>query len=155
MPLASRSKSNTWDMHISRKILGILAGIFFALPAIPAMAADREAVPELVAGAPSYIRFPAIFTPIIEGDRVTRQVGVTLMLQLKKGEEKEDIEAKRPLLNNAFVENLYAFFQQRVAMKGAIDEMYLKSRLLQVADNIIGKPAVEEVLIEQMFEEKK
>lgn len=143
-------------MNISRRILGILAGIFFALTALAtAKAADREAVPELIDGAPSYIRFPPIFTPIIEGDRVTRQVGITLMLQLKKGEEKEGVEDRRLQLNNAFLENLYAFFQQRVDIKGGIDEIYLKKRLLQVADNVIGKDAVQEVLIEQLFEERK
>lgn len=141
-------------MSISRRILGILAGIFFALTAT-AKAADREAVPELIDGAPSYVRFPPIFTPIIQGDRVTRQVGITLMLQLKKGEEKEGVEDRRLQLNNAFLENLYAFFQQRVDMKGGIDEVYLKNRLLQVADNVIGKDAVQEVLIEQLFEERK
>jgi len=139
-------------MHISRTILGILAGIFFSLPAL---AANRDAVPEMVPGAPSYVRFQPIFTPIIEGDRVTRQVGITLMLQLKKGEEKQGIEEKRLQLNNAFIENLYAFFQQRVDLKGDIDEAYLKNRLLQVADSVIGKNAVQEVLIEQLFEEKK
>jgi hypothetical protein len=141
-------------MSISRRILGIVAGIFFALTAT-AKAADREAVPELIDGAPSYVRFPPIFTPIIQGDRVTRQVGITLMLQLKKGEEKEGIEDRRLQLNNAFLENLYAFFQQRVDLKGGIDEAYLKQRLLKVADNVIGKDAVQEVLIEQLFEERK
>ena len=119
------------------------------------MAANRDAVPEMVEGAPSYIRFQPIFTPIIEGDRVTRQIGVTLMLQLKRGEEKDGIEAKRLLLNDAFVSNLYAFFQQRVTLRGGLDEVYLKERLLKVAVNVIGKDAVQEVLIEQMFEEKK
>lgn len=139
-------------MRISRKILGILAGIFFALPA---MAADREAVPELVAGAPSYVRFQPIFTPIIQGDRVTHQVGITLMLQLKKGEDKQDVETKRLQLNDAFIEDLYAFFQQRSEIQGGIDEHYLKTRLLKVADNVIGANAVQEVLIEQLFEERK
>lgn len=140
-------------MRISRQILAILAGLSFALPA---MAADRDAVPEMFAGAPSYVRFPPIFIPIIEGDRVTRQIGVTLMLQLMKGQDKQGIEDKRLQLNDAFVEDLYAFFQQRSSLPGtAIDESYLKGRLLKVADNVIGESAVQEVLIEQIFEEKK
>jgi hypothetical protein len=139
-------------MHISKQILPILAAILFATPA---MAANRDAVPEMFEGAPSYIRFPPIFTPIIQGDRVTRQIGVTLMLQLKKGEEKDGIESKRLQLNDAFVEDLYAFFQQRASLEGGIDETYLKDRLLKIADNVIGKDVVQEVLIEQMFEEKK
>ena len=140
-------------MRIFSKIASIVAGLSFALPA---MAADREAVPEMVAGAPSYVRFPPIFIPIIQGDQVTRQIGVTLMLELAKGQEKEPIEAKRIQLNDAFVRDLYAFFQQRAAVKSNdIDEVYLKDRLLKVADNVIGDKAVREVLIEQFFEQKK
>jgi len=33
--------------------------------------------------------------------------------------------------------------------------MYLKGRLLQVADNVIGEKVVREVLIQQFFEQKK
>lgn len=130
----------------------LLAGLFFAMPAA---AADRSAVPEMVAGAPTYVRFSPIFTPVIQGDRVTSQIGVTLMLQLNKGEDKEPIEDKHLQLNNAFVQDLYAFFQQHAGIKGGIDQGYLKGRLLKLADNVIGKNAVQEVLIEQMFEEPK
>ena len=63
-------------MRISRRILLILAGVLFTLPAA---AAGLASVPELVDGAPSYVHFQAIFVPIIEKDRVTRQIGVTLM----------------------------------------------------------------------------
>jgi hypothetical protein len=139
-------------MRISNRIVLILAGLLLAAPAF---AADRESVPELVDGAPSYVRFHAIFVPIIEGDKVTRQVGVTLMLQLRKGQEKQDIEERRLQLNDAFVEDLYSFFQQRAALHGDIDQAYLKERLLKVADGVVGPNVVQEVLIEQLFEERK
>jgi hypothetical protein len=140
-------------MHIFRKILSIFVALLFALPA---RAANREAVPEMIEGAPSYVRFSPIFIPIIQGDRVTRQVGLTLMLELVKGQEKPPIEEKRLQLNDAFMRDLYAFFQQRSGVKGAdIDEVYLKARLLKVADTVIGGKAVREVLIQQFFEQKK
>jgi hypothetical protein len=140
-------------MRTFRKIVPIFSALSFALPA---MAANREAVPEMIEGAPSYVRFQPIFIPIIQGDRVTRQIGVTVMLELEKGKEKPPIEEKRLLLNDAFVRDLYAFFQQRSGMKSnEIDEMYLKERLLKVADNVIGEKAVREVLIQQFFEQKK
>lgn len=144
-------------MRIFNRVILASAALLFAdlLLAMPAAAANRDAVPEMVAGAPSYVRFPPIFTPIIQGDKVTSQMGVTLMLQLKKGEDKEPIEAKQLQLNNAFVEDLYAFFQQHAGVNGGIDEMYLKDRLLKVADKVIGDDAVQEVLVEAMFEEPK
>jgi len=140
-------------MRTFSKIVPILMAVLFALPA---RAANRDAVPELIEGAPSYVRFSPIFIPIIQGDRVTRQVGVTLMLELIKGQEKSPVEEKRLQLNDAFMRDLYAFFQQRAGVKGAdIDETYLKDRLLKVADNVIGGKAVREVLIQQFFEQNK
>ncbi|HEX3970851.1 MAG TPA: hypothetical protein VHX19_05990 [Stellaceae bacterium] len=140
-------------MRIFRKIVPIFATLTFAFPAL---AANRDAVPEMIEGAPAYVRFPPIFIPIIQGEQVTRQIGVTLMLELNKGEEKQPIEEKRLQLNDAFMRDLYVFFQQRSGMKGNdIDEMYLKDRLLKVADTVIGQKAVREVLIEQFYEQKK
>jgi flagellar basal body-associated protein FliL len=118
-------------------------------------AADRSAVPEMIEGAPTYVRFRPIFIPIIEKDRVTRQIGITLMLQLNKGQEKDEIEEKRPLLNDAFMSDLYVFFQQRATVRRSIDQVYLKDRLLKVASNIVGPEAVQEVLIQQLFEDRK
>jgi flagellar basal body-associated protein FliL len=140
-------------MRTFRKIVPFIAAATFAAPA---WAANREAVPEMIQGAPSYVRFPPIFIPIIQGEAVTRQIGVTLTLELKEGEEKQPVEEKRLQLNDAFMRDLYVFFQQRSGIKSNdIDEMYLKGRLLKVADNVIGEKTVREVLIQQFFEQKK
>jgi hypothetical protein len=140
-------------MRTFNKIAPIVA-VLTLVP--PALAANREAVPELVEGAPPYVRFPPIFIPIIQGEAVTRQIGVTLMLELNMGEEKQPIEEKRLQLTDAFMRDLYVFFQQRSGMKSNdIDEMYLKGRLLKVADNVIGEKVVREVLIQQFYEQKK
>ena len=78
------------------------------------------------------------------------------MLELKEGEEKQPVEEKRLRLTDAFMRDLYVFFQQRSGMKSNdIDEMYLKDRLLKVADNVIGDQMIREVLIQQFFEQKK
>src|SRR5689334_22953671 len=82
----SRSQSKKRVMRIFSKILPIFAALAFTPPAL---AAGHEAAPETVAGAPSYVRFPAIFVPIIEGDRVSRQIGVGLTLELAQGQEKQ------------------------------------------------------------------
>lgn len=139
-------------MRTFNRLVVILAGLLFA---VPAFAADRSAVPELVDGAPTYIHFDPIFIPVIVGDQVRRQVGLTLMLELVKGKEKDSVEDKQRQLNSAFVEDLYSYFQQRVGLPGGIDQGYLKGRLLKVADGVVGPHIVQQVLIEQLFVEQK
>lgn len=146
-----RSGSTSPAIRISRFWLAALLGA--ALGAVPARAAEVAAKPPAasVPGAPHYVRFNPIFIPVINGDRVTQQVGITLMLQLKPGEDQADVEAKRQQLADAFFRELYAFFQDRVALHGAVDEAYLKARLLKTASAIVGPNAIQEVLIEQLF----
>lgn len=125
------------------------------LLAHPGFAAEHAAAPQSIPGAPVYVPFPVIFVPIIEGDKVARQVGVTLTLELAKGAPKDGVESKRLQLNNAFVENLYSFFQQRSEMHDSIDQAYLKQRLLRAAAAVVGPKVVQEVLIEQLFVEQR
>ena len=132
---------------------------FFCVAVSPnlADAADRAEAPQTagIAGAPSYVRFEPIFIPIIEGDQVKRQVGVTLMLQLADGVTKGDVEGKRIPLYDAFFRDLYGYFQDRVGVAGHVDQPYLKARLLKTTNRVIGTKLVKEVLIEQLFERQK
>jgi len=146
-----RSGSTSPAIRISRFFVAALLAA--ALGALPARAAEEpaKAGAASVPGAPLYVRFNPIFIPVINGDRVTQQVGITLMLQLKPGQSQADVEAKRQQLADAFFSDLYAFFQDRVALHGAVDEAYLKARLLKTASAIVGPNAIEEVLIEQLF----
>ena len=134
------------------------AVICIALATAPARAADRAGEkpdPPTVAGGPAYVRLDPIFVPIIAGDAVTQQVGVTVMLQLVEGRDKSDVEAKRVLLYDALFRDLYSYFQDRVAASGRVDQTYLKARLLKTSTAIVGPDLVKEVLIEQLFARPK
>jgi hypothetical protein len=133
------------------------AALSVALQASPAGAAEhaKEGGAASVPGAPAYVRFNPIFIPVIDRDRVTQQVGITLMLQLVPGEDQADVEAKRQQLTDAFFRDLYAFFQARIDFHGTINQAYLKARLLKTASGIVGPNAIQEVLIEQLFARPK
>jgi hypothetical protein len=147
----SRSKSTSPAIRISKFWLAaLLAAVLGALPAHAAEEAAKAGAAS-TPDAPAYVRFNPIFIPVIKGDRITQQVGITLMLQLKPGEDQADVEAKRHQLADAFFRDLYAFFQDRVALHGRLDEIYLKARLLHTAAAIVGPDAIQEVLIEQLF----
>ncbi len=136
-------------MPISRIFAALISTVLLISPSLAAEHPDASAQ---VAGAPSYVRFNPIFVPVIVGNQVTRQVGVTLILQLVEGQDKDGVEAKRAQLNDAFIQELYVFFQSRAALQGRIDQAYLKARLLKSASRVAGANTVQEVLIEQLFE---
>jgi len=101
------------------------------------------------------VRLDPIFVPVIEGNQVTHQVGVTLMLQLVADGSKADVETKRIPLYDALFRDLYGYFQDRIAANGRVDQNYLKVRLLKTTRRVVGPDLVQEVLIEQLFERPK
>ena len=103
-------------------------------------------------GGPAYVRMDPIFIPIIEGTSIKRQLGITLMLELTEDQARSDVEAQRKKLTDAFFRDLYSFFQSTAGKSNRVDQAYLKTRLLRVAERVVGQHQVKEVLIEQFFE---
>jgi hypothetical protein len=116
--------------------------------------AAESAKPGPAENGPPYIRFDPIFVSVIEGNRVARQIGVTLVIELIDAKSKPDVEALRKQLNDAFFRELYGFFQTKAGAAGQIDQVYLKRRLLATAGRIVGQGIVKEVLVEQLFERR-
>ena len=151
MPKVRRYRSRSPAILISRLIAALICVALFAVPA----RAEEPATKSEPAIGPAYMRLDPIFVPIIQGNQVTQQVGVTLMLQIIEGKSKSDIEAKRKQLYDAFFRELYGFFQSPAAAGGNVDQTYLKVRLLKIAVGVVGPNLVQEVLIEQLFERPK
>jgi hypothetical protein len=134
---------------ISRFLAALWCCAFLALPSY---AAEHEGAAAPAENGPAYIRFDPIFVSVIDGSRVNRQVGVTLIIEIKEGQSKADVEAQRKKLNDAFFRELYGFFQTQAGASGRIDQAYMKQRLLVAASKIVGPDIVKEVLVEQLFE---
>src|SRR5579871_5919673 len=135
-------------------ISSVLAGLVcFMSLSLEARAAET-AKPGAAENGPPYVRFDPIFISVIDGNRVARQIGVTLVLELLDVKSKPDVEAMHKQLNDAFFRELYGFFQTKAGAAGKVDEVYLKRRLLATAGKIVGQGIVKEVLVEQLFERK-
>jgi hypothetical protein len=158
MSATTTARKWRWRRPAIRIFSAVALCACIALVATTTLAADRageKSDPSTIAGGPAYVRLDPIFVPIIAGDEVTQQVGVTVMLQLVEGKDKSDVEAKRLLLYDALFRDLYSYFQDRVAASGRIDETYLKARLLKTSIAVVGPDLVNEVLIEQLFARPK
>ena len=144
--------SRSPDTAISRLVV-LAVALVLAVSAAPASTQEGDKAPGTDAsGAGPYVRFAQITVPIIEGNKVTKQMGVTLTLQLFDGKSRQKIDEKRPLLTDAFVKFLYGYFQQHAGLKTPLNEAVLKDRLRQTAAGIVGPDVVKEVLIQQLFE---
>jgi len=141
-------------MSISERGLRWLVVVLLAASA-PALAADRSAVVMPVPGKPFFVQMPPIFVPVIDKDSVTRQVSVALAVEIADGANAAEIEPKRTALNDAFLNDIYVYVQQRNGIGTADGERALKDRLRSSAQRILAPVEVTEVLVEEFFERER
>jgi hypothetical protein len=121
----------------------------------PVMAAEHEkaAKPEGASDGPVYVKLPPIVLPVFSGNRVTRQAGLAVTLELVKGKSAAaDVEPKQRQLTDAFITDLYGVYELRGDADRIIDPALVKETLQGAGDRILGKGVIQQVLIQQAFE---
>lgn len=141
-------------MNISeRAVAGALLGLLVAGGL--ARAADRSAVIMPVPGEPFFVQLAPIFVPVIDKDRVSRQVSIAVAIEIADGAEAPSVEEKRRALNDAFLTDIYAFVQQRGGIGSVQGTTALKARLRSTAARVLEPVTVKEVEIEEFFQKDR
>jgi hypothetical protein len=104
--------------------------------------------PRLRSRAPAFVKLPLFNIPVIEGDKVTRQISVGIALELVEGLKPQSIDEKKPALIDAYIRDLYGMFGQRI-------QQSIKQRLAQTADRVLGPGMVRQVLVLELVERQR
>jgi flagellar basal body-associated protein FliL len=132
-----------------------LAFLAILAAAAPAWAADRAPVVMPVPGQPFFFQLAPIFVPVIDKDRISRQVSIAIAIEIADGSQVPAVEAKRQMLDDAFLRDVYVFVQQRGGVGRPQAEQALKEKLRAAARRILDPVAVTEVDIEEFFERQR
>jgi hypothetical protein len=133
----------------------VLLAAVLLLSGQPAMAVehDKAAKPEGASDGPVYVKLPPIILPVFNGNRVTRQAGLAVTLELVKGKsEAADVQPKQRQLTDAFITELYGVYELRSDADRVIDPALVKETLQGAGDRVLGKGVIQQVLIQQAFE---
>ena len=130
-------------------VLCLLALVFMAGTA---NSADRSAVVVPVPGQPFFVQLAPIFVPVIDKNKISRQVSIAVAVEIADGGQASNVEEKRRALNDAFLSDIYAFVQQRGGIGSPQSAIALKERLRLTAERVLQPVAVKEVEIEEFFE---
>jgi len=122
-----------------------------AAPVLAAEESSGKAESAPVAG-PVFVKLPLFNIPVIEGDKVTRQVTVGIALELADGLKPDSIDEKKPAMIDAFFRDLYSMFGQRSETSRVAVEASIKQRLARDADRILGPGTVRQILLLQLLE---
>jgi hypothetical protein len=137
--------------------LGTALGLLIALAAAaPAAAADREMPePKSVPGMPAFFNIEPIVLPVIEGNRIPRQVGILITLELAQGHSAREAQDKDRQITDAFITELYRIYGWRSGDDRVVNERLIKERLQAAADRVLGPGVVHAILIRQLLEEQR
>jgi flagellar FliL protein len=141
----------------SRRVIRLVLAFAVSLIALPAMAVEHgPSKPPKGEGAvegPTFIKLPPIVLPVFDSqNKVTRQAGLVLALELNPGKTEADIEPNRRKLYDAFLTDLYSIYDQAGSAGRVIEPGVIKQRLQETSDRVLGPGIVHEVLIQQAFE---
>jgi hypothetical protein len=102
---------------------------------------------------PAFVRLAPIVLPIFNSEnKVTRQAGLVLALELEPGKTAADLEPTGRQLRDAFITDLYGLYEQTANAEHVIDVPLIKQRLQETSDRVLGPGIVHAVLIQQAFE---
>ena len=134
-----------------------LLGALVALLALPAAAANRDKPKEdpVIPGVPQFFNIQPIVLPVVEGNTVTRQVGVLLTVELAEGHGKNEAREKERELTDAFITELYRIYGWRSGADHVVNERLIKHRLQEAADHVLGPGVVHAILIRQLLEQQR
>lgn len=116
--------------------------------------ADSLVEPRKIPGAATFVEWPTFNIPVIEGSAATRRVSPMLALELEKGQPDDALDEKKPVLIDAFFQDLYGMFAQRSHDDRVAEQQSIKERLSRTAVRILGPGVVREILIEQIYERR-
>lgn len=125
---------------------------FSAAPALAAGEGSSEEAPAPAVSGPTFVKLPLFNIPVIEGDKVTRQITVGVALELAEGLQASSIDEKKPEVIDAFLRDLYAMFAQRSGTSRIAIQASIKQRLTQTAERVLGPGLVRQVLVVQLLE---
>jgi flagellar basal body-associated protein FliL len=96
-----------------------------------------------------YVRMNPMVLPVIGEKGVDEIVSVVLALEVKDQRTVETVNGMLPKLNDAYVRALYGHIDHSVYRSGRfLDMEKIKSRLMQVTNDLLGKDVVQDVLIQ-------
>jgi hypothetical protein len=122
------------------------------VPAFAAGEGEESPAPAPAIAGPTFVKLPLFNIPVIEGDKVTRQVTVGVALELVEGVKADSIDEKKPAVIDAFFRELYGMFGQRSQIARVAVEVSIKQRLAQSAEQVLGPGVVRQVLVLQLLE---
>lgn len=97
----------------------------------------------------SFVRMDPLVLPIIDGSGVNQVVSLVIVLEVDDQFIATEVRRLTPRLKDAYIQNMYGMLNRKASMEGGVLKVSdIKKRLNDVTDKVMGKGAVNDVLLE-------
>ena len=136
--------AKTWMIIACLALLPLAGGGAYLL-----LSASNHQGGESFETIPSYVEMESLAAPVMRKGRLSHYIHIVVTLEVADRDKIEGVEGRIPALRDAFLRELY---RAPVAGQGEYSNFDLKaakSRLLEVAREVVGEGLVSDVLVMQ------
>ena len=90
--------------------------------------------------------------PIFQGNSIAATIQIKLKLETNNEEKAERINKILPIISDAFISDLHGFLPRLLKEKKKVDYKIIKKRLQIIADKVVGKGVVTNVIAKSAIE---
>lgn len=119
--------------------------------------APVEEAPKVAAPAPEeparFVAMDPLIVSLLKGDGVAASIQMQVQLETFGSENATLIRSQMPRINDRFVREMHAYIPRLLRKAERLDVFAVKQRLQYVADKLMGKGIITDVLIESINEQ--
>lgn len=135
---------------------GAAAGAYVFMPGLLGLKQEKPEAPpppppKPVSVKPTTVRMATLDVPVMIDGNIDRQVHFTIVLVVEP-EALAKVQADLPRLRNGIIQFCYAAFPKQYAEHKRMDLPRLKASLAQIAERVLGRGAVKDVLLQSYIE---
>lgn len=101
-----------------------------------------------------YFKLDPLVLPVVNRHGVSQTVSMVVMVEVDSERSREVVKSNAPRLTDAYIQDMYGILNKHAALNGGVIHVsFLKKRLRNVTDKILGEDKYLDILI-QVIEQR-
>lgn len=98
---------------------------------------------------PQFVSLDPLMLPIVDNEGVQQVVSIVVALEVSDAADADKVKAKKPKLQDAYIQDLYGVLNVQAALKGGVLQVgEIKERLNKATQKVMGDDIVHDVLLQ-------
>lgn len=102
-----------------------------------------------------FVDMDPLAIPVFQGNKVAATIQILVKLETNSEDNAAIIRDRMPVITDAFVRDLHSFMPRLLKAKERVDVLIIKQRLKMVADKVVGKGLIQNVLVQSILDQPR